>query len=97
MLALRDGWFVLHEGRNHRCGLELLLQFAAIIQELLTPASIVIQDFMELSVSGNEHDALVEFTGWAKPFGIPGRDLSEHAAGQFFAKDPIWVIAGQCD
>src|ERR1035437_5394901 len=42
---------------------------------------------MESGPGGNLHDTLVEFVARAEPPGIPRRDLAEHPAAVFLAKN----------
>lgn len=77
----------LHERCDHRGGLELFLELAGFIEELLAPLAVLVQDLMKLGCGGNMHDAFVEHARGTEAFGIPRRDFAEHAAGEIFAKD----------
>src|SRR5260221_1443766 len=86
LFTLSRGRFA-HEGRNHRRLLKSGKQFTVLVEKLLPPADVIFQNVVEFRARGNLHDAFVEFVARAEPLGIPRRDLAEHPAAEFLAKN----------
>jgi len=76
-----------HEGRDHRRLLKTGKQFAVLVEKLTAPADVMSQDVVEFRARGDLHDAFVEFVARAESPGIPRRDLAEHPAAEFPAKN----------
>src|SRR5208337_3162854 len=85
LAAGRAGY--LHERGDQRLRAELSLQAAIRVQELFPPAQVVLPEGLEFGARANPHDVLVELIGWAKAFGVPRRNLAEHAAPVGFAEN----------
>ena len=83
----RSGFRCAHEGCDQRRRAEAWLQFTVAVEKLLPPADVIFQNLVESSPGGNLHDAFVEFVARAESLGVPRRNLSEHPAAVFLAKN----------